>query len=85
MAYDSSCGLHDHWRDVPWEDIFKLSAFAAASEFCGLVIVAKGFLKLPNLNMLINQKSLSVPRNLTLWTFGRLHIVFSTFYTSSIQ
>ena len=26
-------GLHDHWRDVPWEDIFKLSAFAAPSEF----------------------------------------------------
>ena len=27
-------GLHDHLRDVPWEDIFKLSASAAASEFC---------------------------------------------------
>ena len=27
-------GLCDHLRDVPWEDIFKLSAFAAASEFC---------------------------------------------------
>ena len=26
-------GLHDHLRDVPWEDIFKLSASAAASEF----------------------------------------------------
>ena len=38
IAYDYSCadwdGLHDHLRDVLWEDIFKLSASAAASEFC---------------------------------------------------
>ena len=38
MAYDYSRadwgGLRDHLRDVPWEDIFKLSAPAAASEFC---------------------------------------------------
>ena len=27
-------GLQGHLRDVPWEDIFNLSAFAAASEFC---------------------------------------------------
>ena len=27
-------GLRDHLRDVPWKDIFKLSASAAASEFC---------------------------------------------------
>ena len=27
-------GLRDHLRDVPCENIFKLSAFAAASEFC---------------------------------------------------
>ena len=27
-------GLLDHWRDFPWEDIFRLSASAAASEFC---------------------------------------------------
>ena len=27
-------GLRDHLRDVPWEDIFKLSVSAAASEFC---------------------------------------------------
>ena len=26
-------GLCDHLRDVPWEDIFKLSISAAASEF----------------------------------------------------
>ena len=38
IAYDYSRAdwdsLHDHLRDVPWEDIFKLSASAAASEFC---------------------------------------------------
>ena len=27
-------GLRDHLRDVPWEDIFKLSASIAASQFC---------------------------------------------------
>ena len=38
IAYDYSRAdwdrLPDHLRDVPWEDIFKLSASAAASEFC---------------------------------------------------
>ena len=38
MTYDYSRadwdGLRDHLRDVPWEDIFKLGASAAASEFC---------------------------------------------------
>ena len=32
-------GFRDHLRDVPWEDIFKLSASAAASEFCEWVQV----------------------------------------------
>ena len=38
IAYDYSHAdwdsLCDHLREVPWEDIFKLSASAAASEFC---------------------------------------------------
>ena len=38
IAYGYSCadwdGLRDHLRDVPWQDIFKLNASAAASEFC---------------------------------------------------
>ena len=42
------------------------------------VIVAKGFLKLPNLHKVINQKSLSLPKNLALGTFGELLIVFSS-------
>ena len=43
IAYDYSCaewdGVCDHLRDVPWKDIFKLSASAAASEFCEWVQV----------------------------------------------
>ena len=42
-----------------------------------LVIVAKGFLKLPNLLML-KSKRLSLSRNLVLTTFGKLLVVFST-------
>ena len=38
IPYDYSCadwdGLRDHLRYVPWEDIFKLDASAAASESC---------------------------------------------------
>ena len=38
IAYDYSRadwdGLRDHLRDVPWEDIFKLGASAAATKFC---------------------------------------------------
>ena len=128
-------GLRDHLRDVPWEDIFKLSASAAASEFCEYVqvgidvyrphrkykvkphssrwfsaacaaaivhrnhffrlyqkqkssdskvkfrqgiIISKGFLNLPNLHMLIKQKSQLLPRNLALMTSAELLIVFST-------
>ena len=43
MPYDYSRAdwddLHDHLRYVPWEDIFKLGASAAASEFCEWVQV----------------------------------------------
>ena len=43
MAHDYSRadwdGLCDHLGDVPWEDIFNLSASAAASEFCEWVQV----------------------------------------------
>ena len=43
IAYDYSRAdwddLRDHLRDVPWEDIFKLGASAAASEFCEWVQV----------------------------------------------
>ena len=43
IAYDYSRAdwdsLHDYLRDVPWEDIFKLNAAAATSEFCEWVQV----------------------------------------------
>ena len=43
IAYDYPCadwdGLHDHLRDVPWKNIFKLSASPASSEFCEWVQV----------------------------------------------
>ena len=43
VAYDYSRAdwdrLRDHFRDVPWEDIFKLGAPAAASELCEWVQV----------------------------------------------
>ena len=43
IAYDYSRadwdGLRNHLRDVPWEDIFKFSASAAAMEFCEWVQV----------------------------------------------
>ena len=43
IAQDYSCGdwngLCDHLKDVPWEDIFKLGASVAASEFCEWVQV----------------------------------------------
>ena len=38
IAYDYSCtdwdGIHDYLRDVPGENIFKLSASTAGKEFC---------------------------------------------------
>ena len=41
IAYDYSRadwdGLCDHLKDIPWEDIFKLGASAAANEFCEMV------------------------------------------------
>ena len=137
IVYDCSWadwdGLRDHLRKVPWKNIFKLSASAAASEFCEWVQVVidvyvphrkyqvkphsspwfsaacaaaivhrnhrlyqqnksseskvkfrqasnrcKGFLKLPNLLMLIKQRLPSLPRNLALGTPGELPIAFST-------
>ena len=43
VAYDYSCadwdGLRDHLRDVPLEDVFKIGASVAASEFSDWVQV----------------------------------------------
>ena len=134
-SYGDWVGLCSHLGDVPWEDIFKISASAATSEFCEWFQVGidvyiphckyqvkphsspwfsaacaaaivhrnhffhlyqqnksseskvkfrqasnccKRLLKLPNLHMLLKQKSSSLPRNLSLATFDELLIVFST-------
>ena len=43
IGYDYSCvdwnGLLDHLKVLPWEDIFKLGASGAASQFCEWVQV----------------------------------------------
>ena len=60
IAYDYSHadwdGLRDHLRDVPWEDIFKLSASAAASEFCEWVQVGI-YLYIPHRKYQVNPHS----------------------------
>ena len=57
MAYDYSRadwnGLCDHSRDVPWEDIFKLGASTADSEFCEWVQVGID-VYIPNLSIRSN-------------------------------
>ena len=56
----------------------KKSIFLFFESIGRLVIIAKGFLRQPNLHMLIKQRSPSLSRNLALGTFGELPIVFST-------
>ena len=78
-SHAESDGLHDHDHQHLKNQCFC----CAASEFCELsshrlVISVKGFLKLPNLDMLIKQKSPSLSRNLVPWTFSELPVVFST-------
>ena len=43
-----------------------------------LIISVNRFFKLPDLHMLMKQKSPSLSRNLGLWIFGKSPIVFST-------
>ena len=56
IAYDYSCaywdGVCDHLRDIPWEDILKLSASSGASEFCGWIHVGTD-VYIPHLNFQI--------------------------------
>ena len=71
MAYDYSRadwdGLCDYLRDVPWEDIFKLSASAAASEFLS------GF----RLELMYISLNVSIRSNLThLHGFWQLLLTF---------
>ena len=63
IAYDysgaDSDGLRDHLRDFPWEDIFKLSASAASSEFCEWVQVG--------IDVYTPHRKYEVKPHLTLW------------------
>ena len=63
----------------------KINLLNLQSNSDRLAIIAKGFLKLPNLHMLLNQKSPSLPINLALGTFGRWLILFSTKVTEVLS
>ena len=52
-------GLCDHLRDVPWADIFKLGASAAAREFCELVQVG--------IDVYIPHRTFQVKPHSSLW------------------
>ena len=58
-SYADQDGLCDHLRDFPWEDIFKLSISAAASEFFGWVQV--------EINVYIPQCKYHIKSHLSLW------------------
>ena len=63
IAHDYSCadwdGLCDHLRDVPWKDVFKLAASAAASEFCEWVQVG--------IDVYISHRKYQVKPHSSLW------------------
>ena len=57
--------LYDHLRDVPWDDIFKLSGYTAANEFCEWV----------QLELMYISLTISIRSNLThLHSFQQLAI-----------
>ena len=71
-------GLRDHLTDVPWENIFKLGASAAASEFCEWFQVGVDVC-IPHRKYQVKPRSSPLlPRNLAVVSFGELLIVFST-------
>ena len=63
IAYDYPCAdwnsHRDHLRDVPWEDIFKLSASPAASEFWQRIQVG--------INVCIPRRKYQVKPHLSPW------------------
>ena len=65
MVFSSLCAHRNHF--------FRLYQQKKSCE--SKVIIAKGFLKVPNLHKLIKQKSTLLPVNLVLRTFGKLPIV----------
>ena len=77
MVFSSLCCCHIY-RNHFFRLYQQNKSFESKSKFRQLVIIAKGFLKLPNMHMLLQQKSPCVPRNLVLATIGELLIVFRT-------
>ena len=63
IAYDYFCAdwgsLCDHLRDVPWDDIFKLGAPAANSEFCEWLQVG--------IDVYIPHRKYQIKAHLSLW------------------
>ena len=68
MAYDRSCadwdGPHDNLRNVLWDDIFKLGASAAVSEFYELVQV--------RIDVYIHQNRYQVKPHFSPWFLATL-------------
>ena len=85
IAYDYSCadwdGLRDHLRDVPWEDIFKLGASAAASEFCewvqvGIDVYIPHLSRKSNITHLLAACATAIPhRNLFFVSTNRINLL----------
>ena len=75
MVFSAVCDAVMIHRNPFFLFISKSSESKVSSD--RIVIVAKVFLKLPNLHMLIKQKTPSLPKNLALRTFGKLLTVFS--------
>ena len=63
IAYDYSRAdwdcFHDHFRDVPWEEIFKFDASADGTEFCVWVQVG--------IDVFIPHRKYQVKHHLSSW------------------
>ena len=68
----------NHFFSLYQQDISYESKVKFRQQSSYPVIADKRFLKLPNLHMLLKQKSSSLSRNLTLGTFGKSQTMFST-------
>ena len=96
IAYDYSCidqyGICDHFRDVPWEDIFKLSASAATSEFCEWVqVVLPQFIEITLFIFIYQQNKSSEskekfrqPSNFCKWILEAAKLAYATKAKASI-
>ena len=96
IDYDYSCidqyGICDHFRDVPWEDIFKLSASAATSEFCEWVqVVLPQFIEITLFIFIYQQNKPSEskgkfrqPSNFCKWILEAAKLAYATKAKASI-